>query len=59
MSTRDDGLTPAQRAERDARLATARRMTNDELAEFTARVRAWDAENPEIAAQLTREQRGY
>jgi hypothetical protein len=28
-------------------------------AEFTARVRAWDEDNPEIAARLTPEQRGY
>lgn len=34
-------------------------MTDAELAEFTARVRAWDEDNPEIAARLTPEQRGY
>lgn len=59
MSARDDGLTPAQRAERDARLAVAPRMSDAELAEFRARVQAWDARNPEIVAKLTPEQRGY
>ena len=54
-----DDLTPAEREARDARLAAAPRMNAAELAEFRARVRAWDAENPEIAARLTPEQRGY
>jgi hypothetical protein len=57
--TREDDLTPAQRTERDARLAAAPRMSDAELAAFRARVQAWDAANPDIAAQLTPEQRGY
>jgi len=57
--TREDDLTPAQRAERDARLAAAPRMSDAELAEFRARVKAWDAAHPDIAARLTPEQRGY
>lgn len=57
--TREDDLTPAQRAERDARLAAAPCMTDAELAEFRGRVQAWDAANPDIAARLTPEQRGY
>lgn len=59
MSTREDRLTPQQRAERDARLAAAPRMSDAELAEFRSRVQAWDAQNPDIAARLTPEQRGY
>lgn len=31
-------MTPQQRAERDARLATARRMTDQEAADFKAKV---------------------
>ncbi len=59
MSARDNGLTPAQRAERDARLAAAPRMSDAELGEFRARVRAWDAANPEVVAGWTPERRGY
>lgn len=35
--TTEDDLTPEQRAQRDADLAAARRMTDTELAEFTRR----------------------
>lgn len=45
--TTEDDLTPAQLAERDRQLAAARRMTDAELAEFTARAQAWDAKNPQ------------
>jgi len=58
MSTRDD-LTPEQVAERDRRLADAPRMSDTELAEFRVRVRAWDAQHPEITAGWTPERRGY
>ena len=34
-------------------------MSDAELAEFRSRVQAWDAQNPDIAARLTPEQRGY
>lgn len=59
MSTRDDNLTPAQRAERDARLVEAPRMSDTELAEFTGRVRAWDERNPDVTAGWTPARRGY
>ena len=36
--TTEDDMTPQERAERDARLATARRMTDAEAAEFKAKV---------------------
>jgi len=36
--TTEDDMTPQERADRDARLATARRMTDAEAAEFKARV---------------------
>ena len=57
--TLENDLTPAQRAERDGRLAAAPRMSDTELAEFRTRVQTWDAVNPQIAAGLTPEQRGY
>jgi len=57
--TREDDLTPAQRAERDARLAAAPRMSEAELAEFRARVQAWDAANPDVLAQIAPDKRGY
>lgn len=43
--TTEDDLTPAQRAERDRQIEQARHMNDTELAEFTARVAAWDARN--------------
>lgn len=38
--TTEDDMTPQQRAERDAQLATARRMTDAEAAEFKDKVNA-------------------
>lgn len=35
--TTEDNLTDDQKAERDAQLAAARRMTDDELADFSRR----------------------
>ena len=59
MGAREDRLTPAQCAERDRRLAAAPRMSDAELEEFRARVQAWDAQNPDVLAQIPPDKRGY
>ena len=40
IRTTEDDLTPQQKAERDAELAAARRMTDEEAEEFGRRVEA-------------------
>lgn len=46
-------------AEQDQDASDPACMTNAELAAFRARVRAWDAQHPEITAGWTAERRGY
>lgn len=44
------------RTEHEQWLARAAQISDEE---FLARIKAWDARHPEIAARLTPEQRGY
>lgn len=58
MSNRSSDQRTGQdwQAEHEAWAAQAAQISDEE---FLARVKTWDAKNPEIVARLTPEQRGY
>jgi hypothetical protein len=58
-NTAENEATAEQPAERDRHLSGLRTVLDVERDQMTARVKAWDARNPEIVAKLTPEQRGY
>jgi hypothetical protein len=56
MSRREERQARDARAEHERWLAEAAQISDEE---FAARVRAWDAENPEVIAQMTPKQLGH
>lgn len=56
MGAREDRQSQEARAEHERWLAQAAEVSDEE---FLARLRAWDAANPQVIAQMTPEQRGY